>query len=91
MPLTVSIMLNDFKSNFPVEEVLAFDYFRVASSSIEEARQSLEEARRKGDPNLKLSILDTFLQTEGLSESDVATMILDMLFAGVDTVRELSV
>ena len=32
------------------------------------------------------TVLETFLNTEGLSRIDVATMILDMLFAGVDTV-----
>ena len=32
------------------------------------------------------TIMETYFKTEGLSKSDIATMVLDMLFAGVDTV-----
>ena len=51
---------------------------------------SLREAQEKGDPNRRLTVMETFLQTEGLSKSDVATMILDLLFAGIDTVIKIS-
>lgn len=54
--------------------------------AINDAAKSLDEARASGDPDRTLTVMETYLNTEGLSKSDVATMILDMLFAGVDTV-----
>ena len=32
------------------------------------------------------TIMETYFKTEGLSKSDISTMVMDMLFAGVDTV-----
>ena len=62
--------------------------FSIAAAAIQDAANSLEEARKKGDASRRLTVMETFLNTEGLSKSDVATMILDMLVAGVDTVSQ---
>ena len=66
--------------------VIYITLYRIAVESIDDAMKSLEEAQKEGNPNRTLTVMETFLQTEGLSKADVATMILDMLFAGVDTV-----
>ncbi|XP_047737788.1 probable cytochrome P450 49a1 [Hyalella azteca] len=73
----------------------------LTAGAIREAQARLEEAKALGDPNrqltvvrivadLYISIMETLLNTEGLSRSDVATMIIDMLFAGVDTTLAMS-
>merc|ERR1719376_1666266 len=33
----------------------------------------------------EFSVLDRYLKTDGLSKSDVATMVMDMVIAGIDT------
>lgn len=33
--------------------------------------------------------MESLLTTEGLTKKDVVTLILDMLFAGIDTVMEI--
>ena len=48
---------------------------------------SLEEAVARGDTDRPMTIMETLINTEGLTKSDVATMVLDLLFAGIDTVR----
>ena len=37
-------------------------------------------------PDRSPTIMEIYFKTEGLSKSDIATMVLDMFFAGVDTV-----
>lgn len=60
-------------------------FLEIADESIQEACAKLAAAKARGDPNLSLTVMETLVNTEGLSQSDVATMILDMLFAGVDS------
>lgn len=42
------------------------------------------------DPDIdhEVSLMESLLMTEGLTKKDVVTLILDMLFAGIDTVME---
>ena len=59
-------------------------FFRLAVENIiiaeeEFKNKSYEDAR-------DLNLMETLLSTPGLTRSDVVTIILDMLFAGVDTV-----
>ena len=61
---------------------------RISDKFIQEIIQDLEAAKAAGNENTSPSVMQTFLNTEGLSKSDVTTMVLDMLFAGVDTVRQ---
>lgn len=58
-------------------------FLEIADKTIREASRSLAEA--KNDPNRTLSMMETMLNTPGLSKSDVVTVILDMFFAGMDT------
>lgn len=80
-------MIINFKLCFIIQLNAELIFFSIADQTIQKASRSLEEAKAKGDPNRTLSIMETFLNTEGLSKSDVATMVLDMMMAGVDTVR----
>lgn len=52
--------------------------------------QETEAAILAEDPEneRELSLMETLLLTEGLTRKDVLTLILDMLTAGIDTVRE---
>ncbi|KAF2351403.1 Cytochrome P450 [Trinorchestia longiramus] len=69
----------------PSYKKLETSHQTLATEAMKEAEARLEEAKAQGDPDRKLTIMETFLNTEGLSRSDVATIILDMLFAGIDT------
>lgn len=88
--------LNETEMNFPwwkyfktkayTDLEVSHDAFlKVADQSIQEALESFKEAQKSGDASRRLSVMETFLQTEGLSKTDVTTIVLDMLFAGVDT------
>lgn len=62
------------------------NHIKVFQEVVEEASMSLAEAKSSGDPNRSLTILEAYLNTEGLSKTDVSTMIIDLVFGGVDNV-----
>ena len=59
-------------------------FFRIAESSMHETEEVL---RANEDQDRELSLMETLLVTPGLTRKDVITIIMDMLFAGIDTVR----
>lgn len=61
---------------------------RIADSNIQETEAILKNKTGKEDE--ELTLMETLLLTPGLSRKDVVTLILDMLFAGIDTVRKKS-
>jgi hypothetical protein len=58
----------------------------IALEAIQEAEARLEEAKALGEPDRQLTIMETFLRTAGLSRSEMATMILDLIMGGIETV-----
>ena len=48
-------------------------------------RQTVEELKEKSSDD-EMTLIESFLQHPELSYKDVVTMVLDMLFAGIDTV-----
>ena len=48
-------------------------------------RQTVEEMKNRSEDE-KMGLMEILLQNPELSYKDVVTMILDMLFAGIDTV-----
>lgn len=59
---------------------------RVADSNVQETEALLKAKTGKG--NEELTLKESLLLMPGLSRKDVVTLILDILFAGIDTVRE---
>ena len=53
-------------------------------------RQTVEELKEKS-PDDEMTLIESFLQHPQLSYKDVVTMVLDMLFAGIDTVSFFSI
>ena len=53
-------------------------------------RQTVEELKEKS-PDDEMTLIESFLQHPQLSYKDVVTMVLDMLFAGIDTVSFSSI
>ncbi|CAL4092626.1 unnamed protein product [Meganyctiphanes norvegica] len=58
-------------------------FIEIADKHILETYEGLKLSRSKHDD--ELSLMEILLRTPGLSRKDVVTMILDMLFAGIDT------
>merc|ERR1719259_1096358 len=65
-------------------ETVHNELLSIVDVYIEDSMRKLEEKQARG-AEVEYSVLDTYLKTEGLSKSDVATMIMDMIFAGIDT------
>jgi hypothetical protein len=62
-------------------------FCRLAIEAIKEAEDRLQKITSSQDPHRRLSIMETLLSTDGLTRSDVATIILDLLLTGIETVR----
>ncbi|XP_018020647.1 probable cytochrome P450 49a1 [Hyalella azteca] len=60
-------------------------FLALAIEAIKEAEDRLQEVTSSQDPHRRLSIMETLLSTDGLNRSDVATIILDLLLAGIET------
>lgn len=60
---------------------------RIADSNIQETEALLKAKTGKEDE--ELTLMESLLLMPGLSRKDVVTLILDMLFAGIDTVRKI--
>ncbi|KAG0696817.1 putative cytochrome P450 49a1 [Chionoecetes opilio] len=58
------------------------EFLRLADSNIRETEASLLAL---GTEDRELTLMEKLLMTPGLSRKDVTTLILDMLFAGIDT------
>ena len=59
----------------------------MAVEAIEVSKRTAEKAESKSELNL----METLLKTDGLTDKDVVTIILDMIFAGIDTVSLYSI
>ncbi|KAL7643898.1 UNVERIFIED_CONTAM: hypothetical protein RMT77_005907 [Armadillidium vulgare] len=57
----------------------------VVLSNVVEAEKELKKKINDGGMPEDLTLLETFLQTDGLTRKDVVTFMLDMFFAGIDT------
>ncbi|KAK7086328.1 hypothetical protein SK128_002127 [Halocaridina rubra] len=59
------------------------EFLKIADHNIQETEKRLLAK----DPNSEddLTLMETLLLTDGLTRKDVVTLILDMLFAGIDT------
>ncbi|XP_042881582.1 probable cytochrome P450 49a1 [Penaeus japonicus] len=62
-------------------------FLEIAVRNVQETEAAI--LAQDPDSERELSLMENLLMTEGLSKKDVVTLILDMLFAGIDTVREL--
>ncbi|MCL4125580.1 UNVERIFIED_CONTAM: hypothetical protein GTU68_048614 [Idotea baltica] len=61
-------------------------FFRIADTHIREAESEVMARNSKpGAGDHESTLLEVLLKKEGLNRSDVVTIILDMLFAGIDT------
>lgn len=60
--------------------------FSIAVRSIQQTEASI--LAQDPDTDHEVSLMESLLMTEGLTKKDVVTLILDMLFAGIDTVME---
>lgn len=63
-----------------------FSTFSIAVRSIQQTEASI--LAQDPDIDHEVSLMESLLMTEGLTKKDVVTLILDMLFAGIDTVME---
>ncbi|XP_069948773.1 probable cytochrome P450 49a1 isoform X1 [Cherax quadricarinatus] len=87
-------LLNDTEMNFPYWKIFPTPSFRKLKKRhqdfLELADQNIREtelallAKTATDTD-ELSLMETLLLSPGLSRKDVITLILDMLFAGIDT------
>ncbi|KAB7499513.1 putative cytochrome, mitochondrial [Armadillidium nasatum] len=57
----------------------------VYSRILETEKELLTKIKEGGRTDKELTLLETLLQTEGLTRKDVMTFMLDMIFAGIDT------
>ncbi|RXG73251.1 putative cytochrome P450 12a4, mitochondrial, partial [Armadillidium vulgare] len=57
----------------------------VVLSNVVEAEKELKRKINEGGMPEDPTLLETFLQTDGLTRKDVVTFMLDMFFAGIDT------
>ncbi|KAL7643981.1 UNVERIFIED_CONTAM: hypothetical protein RMT77_005994 [Armadillidium vulgare] len=57
----------------------------VYSRILETEKELLTKIKDGGRTDKELTLLETLLQTEGLTRKDVMTFMLDMIFAGIDT------
>ncbi|KAK4317345.1 hypothetical protein Pmani_011567 [Petrolisthes manimaculis] len=60
-----------------------YEFLRIADENIQETEASL--MAKKQDSDEELTLMESLLTNPGLSRKDVVTLILDMLFAGIDT------
>ncbi|XP_068217922.1 probable cytochrome P450 49a1 [Palaemon carinicauda] len=62
-------------------------FLKVADENIRETEAQLlaKKSQPGGEEEEELTLMETLLLTPGLSRKDVVTLILDMLFAGIDT------
>lgn len=60
--------------------------FSIAVRSIQQTEANI--LAQDPDTDHEVSLMESLLMTEGLTKKDVVTLILDMLFAGIDTVME---
>lgn len=60
--------------------------FSIAVRSIQQTEANI--LAQDPDIDHEVSLMESLLMTEGLTKKDVVTLILDMLFAGIDTVME---
>ncbi|XP_068235984.1 probable cytochrome P450 49a1 isoform X2 [Palaemon carinicauda] len=60
------------------------EFLRIADQNIRQTEEALLSKTRT-DEDENLTLMEELLLTPGLSRKDVVTLILDMLFAGVDT------
>ncbi|MCL4132232.1 UNVERIFIED_CONTAM: hypothetical protein GTU68_003376 [Idotea baltica] len=62
-------------------------FLRIADEHIREAEAKvMAKNSQSGTGDHDSTLLEVLLQKEGLTRTDVVTIILDMLFAGIDTV-----
>lgn len=70
-----------------LDDIKGKRYNRIADSNIQETEALLKAKTGKEDE--ELTLMESLLLMPGLSRKDVVTLILDMLFAGIDTVRKI--
>ncbi|XP_042881562.1 probable cytochrome P450 301a1, mitochondrial isoform X6 [Penaeus japonicus] len=58
-------------------------FLEIAVRNVQETEAAI--LAQDPDSERELSLMENLLMTEGLSKKDVVTLILDMLFAGIDT------
>ncbi|XP_068217928.1 probable cytochrome P450 49a1 isoform X2 [Palaemon carinicauda] len=63
------------------------EFLRVADENIRQTEAQLlaKKSQPGGEEEEELTLMETLLLTPGLSRKDVVTLMLDMLFAGIDT------
>nr|XP_045594008.1 probable cytochrome P450 49a1 [Procambarus clarkii] len=87
-------LLNDTEMNLPYWKIFPTSSFRklrknhqefleLADRNIQETEAAL--MKEEASDTKELSLMETLLLDPGLSRKDVVTLILDMLFAGIDT------
>ncbi|KAB7505202.1 putative cytochrome P450 [Armadillidium nasatum] len=59
-------------------------FLRIADEIIRETEKNLL-TKKASEDDAEMTLMETFLKTEGLTRKDVVTMVLDMMFAGIDT------
>ena len=81
------VIEGDFRAQSIYREVYGvtqLPFIRLVDKIIQE--QLATQGTSAVSPDRPPTIMEIYFKTEGLSKSDIATMVLDMFFAGVDTV-----